>query len=241
MLSSRERPRSNNLLLDSLPQADFELLAPTLEEVDLQQTEILHRVREPISEVFFPTAGLLSWVNTTPQGEEIEMGVTGNEGMAGIPLFLDEGGAPWQVQVQIKGRALKMRAEEFSEVLRQSAVLQQRVAAFTYLKIVQLSQSVLCNRFHRVEERLCRWLLAAQDSVGTPELLLTRDILAQMIGSGRPAVSMVTSELRSAGLVRAVRGKITILDRKGIEASACECYQLVKQEFDRYLEDKLQM
>ncbi|HEY9764019.1 MAG TPA: Crp/Fnr family transcriptional regulator, partial [Trichocoleus sp.] len=192
-----------------------------------------------ITEVYFPTAGLLSWVNSTPQGEEVEMGVTGNEGMAGIPLFLKEEGSPWKVQVQIKGRALKLRADSFTEVLKQAPVLQQKVAAFTYLKIVQLSQSVLCNRFHRVEERLCRWLLAAQDCVDTSELLLTRDILAQMIGSGRPAVSLVTAELQSAGLVQAARGRITIVNRKGIEASACECYQLVKEEFNRYLSDQL--
>lgn len=239
MPNLEERRISNNYVLDSLPQKEYALLQPNLESVELQQGEVLHQIREPITEVYFPTAGLLSWVNSTPQGEEVEMGVTGSEGMAGIPLFLNEDGAPWKVQVQIKGRALRLSAEKFTKVLHRSPVLQQRVAAFTYLKIVQLSQSVLCNRFHRVEERLCRWLLAAQDCVDTPELLLTRDILAQMIGSGRPAVSLVTAELQSAGLVRAARGRITILDRKGIEASACECYQLVKQEFNKYLSDRL--
>lgn len=239
MPNLEERRISNNYVLDSLPQEEYALLQPHLEDVELQQGEILHQVREQITEVYFPTSGLLSWVNSTPQGEEVEMGVTGNEGMAGIPLFLKEEGAPWKVQVQIKGRALKLRAETFMIILSRAPLLQQKVAAFTYLKIVQLSQSVLCNRFHRVEERLCRWLLAAQDCVDTSELLLTRDILAQMIGSGRPAVSLVTAELQSAGLVQAARGRITILNRKGIEASACECYQLVKQEFNKYLNDKL--
>jgi CRP-like cAMP-binding protein len=239
--SPEERQVSHNYLLDSLPNWDFSLLADRLEEVELAHGEILHGIREPITEVYFPTAGLLSWVNVTPQGEEIEMGVTGNEGMAGIPLFLNEGGAPWQLQVQIKGQALKLGSDIFLEVLDQSAALQKRVAAFTYLKIVQLSQSALCNRFHRVEERLSRWLLAAQDCTETSELLLTRDILAQMIGSGRPTVSLVAGELQSAGLISATRGKITILDRKGLEATACDCYRVVKQEFNYYINERLRV
>ncbi|MBD0267492.1 MAG: Crp/Fnr family transcriptional regulator [Cyanobacteria bacterium Co-bin8] len=239
MFNPEERKISHNYLLDSLPLQDFGLIWPRLEEVELSHAAILHGIREPITEVYFPTAGLLSWVNVTPLGEEIEMGVTGNEGMAGIPLFLNEGGAPWQVQVQIKGQALRLEADTFLEILDQSTTLQKRVAAFTYLKIVQLSQSVLCNRFHRVEERLCRWLLAAQDCTETSELLLTRDVLAQMIGSGRPTVSLVTGELQSAGLISATRGKITILDRKGLEATACDCYRLVKQEFNHYINERL--
>lgn len=219
MPNLEKRQISNNYILDSLPSAERALLANQLEDVELHQGEVLHGIREQITEVYFPTAGLLSWVNSTPQGEEIEMGVTGNEGMAGIPLFLNEGGAPWQVQVQIKGRALKLRAEAFVGILNQAPVLQERVAAFTYLKIVQLSQSVLCNRFHRVEARLCRWLLAAQDCIETPELRLTQEILAQMIGAGRPAVSLVTSGLHSAGLIRATRGKITLLNLLTAKAS----------------------
>ncbi|HEY9761429.1 MAG TPA: cyclic nucleotide-binding domain-containing protein, partial [Trichocoleus sp.] len=128
MPNSEERRISNNYVLDSLPQEEYALLQPNLEEVELQQGEVLHEVRERITEVYFPTAGLLSWVNSTPQGEEVEMGVTGNEGMAGIPLFLKEEGSPWKVQVQIKGRALKLRADSFTEVLKQAPVLQQKVA-----------------------------------------------------------------------------------------------------------------
>lgn len=227
--------RFNNFILNSLPQLDCDRLQGRLEPVELHQGDILHQLRAEIDYVYFPTSGLLSWVNATPAGEEIEMGVTGSEGMAGIPLFLGGRGAPWRIQVQIPGHALRLRADQFTAFLNQSPTLQTLAAAFTYLKIVQLSQSVICNRFHRVEERLCRWLLNAQDCTNTPELLLTRDILAQMIGAGRPAVSLVTSELQLAGLIQTARGRITILDRKGMEGTACECYHLVKQELRYYL------
>lgn len=231
--------RSNNLILDSLPAADYDYLHPKLQAVELRQEETLHGFQEVIDHVYFPTAGLLSSIHSTSEGDTVEIGVTGNEGTTGVPLFLGHTTALYHVEVQLAGTALRLRAEEFLEALDRSATLRQRLAAFTYLKMTQLAQSALCNRFHSVEERLCRWLLVAQDRVESPELLLTRDILAQMIGSRRPAVSLVTGTLQSAGLLRAQRGKITILNREEMEASSCECYQLVKRELDAYLNQKL--
>ncbi|HEY9700719.1 MAG TPA: Crp/Fnr family transcriptional regulator [Trichocoleus sp.] len=236
MHSSKIRQRSNNLLLDSLPQVDFDLLHSRVEQVELQQGDILYRAKEPITEIYFPTTGFLSLVNSTPDGEIVEVGATGIEGFVGIPLFLGENTAPYQVEVQISGRALKLSTTAFIEVLDRSVALRERVAAFIYLKIAQLNQSAVCNRFHRVEERLCRWLLVAQDRMRTPELALTREVLAHMVGSRRPAISLVTNVLQAEGLILAERGKITILDRKGMETCACECYHIMREEVDRYLE-----
>ncbi|MCU0537171.1 MAG: Crp/Fnr family transcriptional regulator [Hydrococcus sp. Prado102] len=224
-----------NFILGSLPQTEYEWLRPRLKEVELQQSYILYRAREQISAVYFPTTCLLSWTNSTEMGEIVEVGITGSEGLAGVILLLNEHISPWQVEVQMSGRALKLSKEDFIAALDRSSTLRQKVSAFTYLKMVQINQSALCNRFHNVEERLCRWLLAVQDRSKTSEFSLTRDLLANMIGAGRPSVSITTGILQSAGLIRANRGTITILNREGMEDAACECYQIVKEALDRYL------
>lgn len=235
MTNLHARSRSHNLILDSLPPEDCDYLWPNLQRVELQQGEIIHPYQSPVTEVYFPTVGVLSLINSTAEGDTVEIGVTGNEGVAGVPLFLGQTRTLYQVEVQIMGSALKLKAGIFLEALNRSAILRQRLAAFTYSKMLQISQSAVCNRFHGVEERLCRWLLIAQDRTKSPELLLTRDILAQMIGARRPAVSLVTGALQTAGLIRAERGRITILNREEMEASSCECYRIVGQELDRYI------
>jgi CRP-like cAMP-binding protein len=197
---------------------------------------VLCAIRQPITQIYFPTTALLAWVHSTAEGETVEVGATGFEGLVGTTLLLGRDIAPWEVNVSITGEAYNLSIEVFVNALQTSEVLRQKVAAFTYLKMTQLNQSALCNRFHSLEQRLCRWLLAASDRVKTPELLLTRDILATMIGSTRPAVSIVTGTLQSAGLIRAVRGKVTILNHEEMEEATCECYHVIKQEFDLYLQ-----
>ncbi|RUR85041.1 Crp/Fnr family transcriptional regulator [Chlorogloeopsis fritschii PCC 9212] len=238
MLNSSETQRSKNFILNSLPQDEYDRLHPHLERVDLHQNDVLTRIREPIAYVYFPTTVLASWVYSTQEGETVEVGITGFEGVVGTTFLFNPNSAPWQVEVHLAGEAFKLSTEIFARVLNKSVVLRQKVTAFTYLKLMQLTQSALCNRFHTVEQRLCRWLLAAHDRVQTSELLLTRDILASMIGSTRPAVSIVTGTLQTAGLIRATRGKITIVNRKEMEEVTCECYHIIKHEFDRYLQIK---
>jgi CRP-like cAMP-binding protein len=226
---------SKNFILGSLPTTEYEWLRPKLKEVELQQGDLLYRARERIPAVYFPTTCLLSWTNSTEMGEIVEVGITGNEGLAGVVLLLNEHISPWQVEVEICGSALKLSTEDFTAAIARSATLRQKVAAFTYLKMVQLNQAALCNRFHSVEERLCRWLLAACDRCKTSEFSFTREILANMIGAGRPSVSLATGILQSAGLIRANRGYITILNREEMEDAACECYQILKKALARYL------
>ncbi|MBD2464690.1 Crp/Fnr family transcriptional regulator [Oscillatoria sp. FACHB-1407] len=230
---------ATNFILDSLPPVEHEWLQPKLREVYLQQNDILYRVGEPIQDVYFPTTCLLSWTKSTEMGELVEVSITGYEGVAGMILLLNETISPWQTDVQLAGKAFKLSTEDFINALGRSPVLHQRVAAFASLKMVQISQSALCNRFHSLEERLCRWLLSAQDHSNTSEFLLTREILAGMIGAGRPAVSLATTILQSAGLIRTTRGSITILNREGMEEAACECYQVFKGALDRYLAQEI--
>ncbi|MGG6287214.1 Crp/Fnr family transcriptional regulator [Leptolyngbya sp. AN03gr2] len=227
-----------NFILDSLPQDEYALLQPHLQSVELRQNDILCGIRQPVQQVYFPTTALLSWVHSTAEGDTVEVGATGFEGFVGTPLLLGRAIAPWQVSVIITGKGYQLSAEDFVSALPQAPVLRQKALEFTYLKLTQLNQSALCNRFHAVEQRLCRWLLAANDRVKTPELLLTRDILATMIGSHRQAVSIVTGTLQTAGLIRTARGRVTILNREEMEETTCECYHIIKQEFDLYLQSE---
>ncbi|MFB2896370.1 Crp/Fnr family transcriptional regulator [Aerosakkonemataceae cyanobacterium BLCC-F50] len=235
MLHSAQCQQSGNLILDSLPSNEYDLLHPHLKKVQLRQNEILCRIREPIEQVYFPSTALLSWVHSTVEGGTVEVGATGFEGLVGTTFLLERDDTPWQTNVIVAGEAYQLSPEVFVNALQNSIVLQQKLKAFTYLKLMQVTQSALCNRFHSVEQRLCRWLLAAEDRVKTPELRLTQDILATMIGSNRPAVSIVTGTLQSSGLIRTSRGKVTILNREEMEKTTCECYHIVKQEYDRYL------
>jgi CRP-like cAMP-binding protein len=230
-----EQQRFGNFILDSLPLEESERLRSHLKQVTLKQGDKLMGVREPISQVYFPVTAIVSWMNSTIEGDTLEIGLTGLEGMVGTTLLFSQEVAPWEVQVQLTGEAFQMSAAAFLSVLPDCPVLRQKVGDFAYLKMMQLTQSVLCNRFHAVEQRLCCWLLEADDRAETSELRLTRDTLANMIGSTRPAVSLVTGTLRAAGLIRTTRGEVTILDRAEMEEASCECYHIIKQQFDTYL------
>jgi CRP-like cAMP-binding protein len=230
-----EHQQVGNFILDSLPQAEYERLRPHLEPVTLQQGEILVRLRQPILQVYFPVTAVVSWVNATADGDTIEVGMTGFEGVIGSILLFNQKVEPWEVEVQLTGDAYQLSVETFMSALQHCSTLRQKVGDFAYLKMMHLTQSALCNRFHATEQRLCRWLLATHDRTGTLELLLTRDLLAKMIGSTRPAVSIITGTLQSAGLIRAGRGKVTILDREEMKEATCECYHIIKQQFDNYL------
>jgi len=235
MAMIEQNRHSGNFILDSLPQKDYELLHPYVEPIFLEQGDTLYHVQESITQVYFPTTALLSWVHSTSEGETVEVGIIGFEGMVGTSLMFNHDILPWRVKVQLSGEAFRVGAKAFIAILQQSEILRQKVASFIQVKLIQLTQYALCNRFHAAEQRLCRWLLAAQDRVKTHELLLTRDVLAETIGATRPVVSIVTGTLQSAGLIRAVRGKITILNREDMEEATCECYHVLKQAFDFYL------
>ncbi|HVF88506.1 MAG TPA: Crp/Fnr family transcriptional regulator [Blastocatellia bacterium] len=227
-----------NHVLDSLPEAELGRLQPFLSQVAMQQSSIVYNPRSEIDYVYFPLTCLLSWVVTTLEGEMIEAGITGYEGMLGTQVLMGESLSAYRVEVELAGVALRMRADDFRKESAALPSLHRILLRYIYTQITQLTQSVGCNRFHTVEERLCRWLLVAHDRAKSDELQLTQEIVANMIGARRPAVNIVTGTLQSAGLIKGRRGRIIIIDRQGLEDSACECYRIVKEEMDRFMSIK---
>lgn len=228
-------PAPQNQLLSALPQEEFERLWPNLEFVSLAFQQVLSEANQAIEYVYFPNNGIISLVTITEDGGTVEAATVGNEGMVGISVFLGVDKVPVQAISQMPGDALRMRTETFKREITPNSPLYPLLLRYTQVLISQLSQTVACNRLHSVEERCCRWLLLCQDRVRSNQFALTQETLAQMLGVRRASVSVVAAILQKAGLIRYTRGKITILDRAGLEAASCECYRVVKAEFDRLL------
>lgn len=230
-------PLPQNQLLAALPQKEFERLWPNLEIVSLTFQQILYEANQPIEYVYFPNNGIISLVTITEDGGTVEAATVGNEGMVGICVLLGVDEIPVRAISHIAGEAWRMKTETFKREITSDSPLYALLLRYTQVLVSQLSQTVACNRLHSVEERCCRWLLLCQDRVQSNQFALTQETLAQMLGVRRASVSVVAAILQKAGLIRYSRGKITILDRTGLEAASCECYRVVKAEFDRLLND----
>jgi CRP-like cAMP-binding protein len=224
-----------NRLLAALPRDEYDRLHPNLAKVSLPLKEILYEANGPIPHVFFPLNGVVSLVIIMEGDFSLEVGTIGNEGMVGTPIFLGSESSPTRAISQVPGEALRMEAKVFQEEMKRGGPLYGLVQRYTQAMINQISQSTVCNHRHSVQKRMCRWLLMSHDRVGTDEFQLTQEFLAQMLGVRRPTVSAVAGILQKAGLLTYHRGRLTILDRKGLEAASCECYQVVMEELDRLL------
>ncbi len=223
-----------NRLLTVLPRADYDRLRPHLEKVSLPLKDVLYEANGPISHVFFPLNGVVSLV-LMDGGFSLEVGTIGNEGMVGTPVFLGAESSPSRAISQVPGEALRLETEVFQEEMKRAGPLYGLVLRYTQAMINQISQSTVCNHRHSVQKRMCRWLLMSHDRVGTDEFHLTQEFLAQMLGVRRPTVTAVAGTLQKAGLISYHRGRLTILDRKGLEAASCKCYEVVAKELDRLL------
>jgi len=231
-----------NQLLSALPTEEYQRLLPNLESVSLplkQIKQIIYVPNEPIEYVYFPNNGIVSLVNVTEDGGTVEAATVGNEGMVGIPVLLGADKMIIQAIVQIVGDALRMKADVFKREVTPGTQLHNLLLRYTLALMNLISQSVACNSLHPVEQRCCRWLLLCQERVKSEQFLLTQEFLAQMLGVRRATVSGVAATLQQAGLIRYSRGKITICDRPSLEASSCECYRIVKEEFERLLKENL--
>jgi CRP-like cAMP-binding protein len=226
-------PFSQNQLLASLPLDELQRLHPHLEEVFLDYGQSIILPNQPIAFIYFPLDCLLSLVTVMEDGSSVESGAIGREGMAGIPVLLDAGMTPMQTLAQIPGRAVRVKAEILKAEFNTSPALQKLLYRYIHTITVVGSQTAACNRLHPVEIRLCRWLLMSSDGIGSTQLPLTQEFLATMLGSRRASVSEAAAKLQEAGLICYYRGQIQIVDRKGLETTACECYQVVKAEYDR--------
>jgi CRP-like cAMP-binding protein len=231
----RMRVPGENRLLAALPRDEYARLLPNLEKVSLALKAILHEANRPIAHVFFPLHGLISLVLPTAGGLAVEVGTVGNEGFVGTPVFLGTDRSPTRALAQVAGEALRIEAHLFQEEMRRGGPLHGLVQRYTQALINQISQSTVCNHLHSVEQRLCRCLLMTHDRVAADEFPLTQEFLAEMLAVRRPTVTAVAGALQKAGLISYHWGRITILDRKGLEAASCECYRVVQKELDRLL------
>ncbi|HEY9833429.1 MAG TPA: Crp/Fnr family transcriptional regulator [Stenomitos sp.] len=226
-------PLSPNRLLASLPSEELTALQPHLEQVSLSLGQPIIFPDEPIPFIYFPLNALLSLVTVMEDGSTVEAGAIGREGMAGLPILLDAGTTPMQTLTQIPGQAVRIKAEIIKKAFDQGGALQKILHLYIHTTLVTSSQTAACNRLHHIETRLCRWLLMSSDGVSSEELALTQEFLATMLGVRRAGVSEAASQLQDQGLIRYQRGRIQIVDKKRLEASACECYKVVKAEYNR--------
>jgi len=223
-----------NRLLVALPRGDYHRMLPRLEKVSLSLKDVLYEANGPIAHVYFPLSGVVSLV-IMDSGSTLEVGIIGNEGMVGTPVFLGAERSPTQAIVQIQGEAMRMEAKFFQKEMKHDGPLYGLVQRYTQAMINHISQCLICNRRHSVKQRMCRWLLMSCNRVGADEFQLTHEFLAQMLGVCRPTVTAVAGTLQKAGLIDYHRGRITVLDKKGLEAACCECYEVIARELDRLL------
>ena len=226
----------HNLLLASLPRDVFARLEPELTKVSVALKQTLLEPNRVIEEVYFPVTGVMSLVLELQDGGRAEVGTVGNEGMVGVPVFLGADTSPTRCFSQVPGDALTLPVPKFREALAAAdGVLHRLVARYSQAVLNQISQSVACNHLHSIEQRTARWLLMTHDRVGGDEFPMTQEFLAQMLGVRRPSVTIAAGLLEKAGMIAYKRGRITIVDRERLEATSCECYRVVRAEFDRLL------
>jgi CRP-like cAMP-binding protein len=224
---------SDNLLLAHLPAEELELLRPHMEQVQLAHGDRIIEPHVPIKDMYFPLNCLLSMVTTMEDGATVESGSIGREGMSGTPVLLDASETTMPTFVQIPGVAVRIKAKLIKEIYEQGGALKKILNRYIHTVIVVSSQSVACNRLHHIEGRLARWLLMSSDGVNSEEVNLTHEYLAVMLGVRRAGVSEAAAKLQEKNLIRYNRGNVLILDRPALEASTCECYHVVKDEYER--------
>lgn len=225
-----------NRLLAALAPHDYERLAPHLKEVHLDRGRVLYEPGERIDQVYFPLGGLVSLVSLQEDGGSVETGAVGCEGVVAIDCLLGDRISYNRALAQLPGKALCMPASPFLELWESSRSFRQIIMAYNHAFATLVFQSVACNISHSAEVRLARWILMCVDRCGDGETVaLTHEYLADMLGVGRPTITVVARTLQAAGLIRYSRGVITVLDREGLEAASCECYWKVRETFERLL------
>jgi CRP-like cAMP-binding protein len=224
-----------NRLLDNLPDAELDALRPQLEPVSLARTQYLIVPHEPIPYAYFPVTSLASLVTVLEDGSTVEAGAVGREGMVGVPILLDARTTPMETLVQIPGDAIRVKADALKKAFDGGGVLHDLLNRYIHTIFVGASQTAACNRRHQLELRLARWLLMSSDGVGSNEVALTQEFLATMLGVRRAGVTQAALYLQESGFIEYTRGRIRILDREKLEAATCECYHMVKEEFERLL------
>jgi CRP-like cAMP-binding protein len=232
---SEASPQAVNRLLAALPDAEYQRLIPHLEQVPLSFKQVLHDVGEPIEYVYFPHQSIVSALSTMEDGSMVEVGLMGNDGIVGIPAALGDNIAATTATVQVPDSAMRMKVSVLKTEFGRGGVLQSLLLRYMQAQHAFVSQNAACNRLHQLDGRLARWLLLVCDRVESNELPLTHEFMAQMLGVRRAGVTEAANTLQQAGLIRYTRGKVTILNRKELEAASCECYEIINGEYARLL------
>jgi CRP-like cAMP-binding protein len=226
-----------NRILGALPNEEYGRIAPHLSEVTFEKDDVIYRSEDPIDFVYLPESGLISLLSTTETGSTIEVAMLGKEGVVGLPVVLKNHIIPYEVKVRFRTKALRIKAEIFQEEFDKGQVLHDFLLRYLNVMLTQISQSSICNRFHTIEATLSRWLLTVQDQTSSTTLDLTQKVISEALGVPRTGVTVAAGALQTAGAIRYSRGKIVILDRVRLESRSCECYRIIRDELDHFLNE----
>jgi len=233
-----DNPR-NNLLIASLPEDEFERWLPELELVDLPLGQVLYESGTTLRHVYFPTTAIVSLLYVMENGASAEIAVVGKEGLVGISLFMGGETTPSRAVVQSAGQGFRLNSRALKNEFNRAGPVLHLLLRYTQALITQMTQTAVCNRHHSLDQQLCRWLLLSLDRLQGNELVMTQELIANMLGVRREGVTEGALRLQRQGLIRYARGHITVLDRPGLERRTCECYAVVKKEYDRLLPSTL--
>lgn len=236
-LSNPNDPRNarQNRLLAALPEAEWARWQGQLEAVEMPLGQVLYESGSTLSHVYFPTTAIVSLLYVMEDGSSAEIAVVGREGLVGISLFMGGASTPSRAVVQSAGQGFRLRSNLMLEEFNRAGPAMHLLLRYTQALITQMAQTAVCNRHHSLDQQLCRWLLLSLDRLPSNELVMTQELIANMLGVRREGVTEAAGHLQAAGLIQYRRGLITVLDRPGLEQRTCECYAVVKREYDRLL------
>ena len=228
-----------NSLLAALPDAEWRRWEPLLEQVEMPLSQVLYEPDTTLTHVYFPTTSIVSLLYVMENGASAEIAVVGNEGLVGVSLFMGGESTPSRAVVQSAGHGFRLKAQLMKDEFNRAGPVLHLLLRYTQALITQMSQTAVCNRHHTLDQQLCRWLLLSLDRLQANELMMTQELIANMLGVRREGVTEAAGKLQHAGLISYARGHIRVLDRPGLEERACECYAVVKNEYDRLLPQKI--
>jgi len=234
MESSSSGPRANHLLA-VMPDPEWQRVGPQLEAVDLPLGQVLYESGSKMSHVYFPVDAIISLLYVMEDGASAEIAVVGNEGLVGIALFMGGESTPSRAVVQSAGRGYRLRAAAIKQEFDRSGPVMHLLLRYTQALITQMAQTAVCNRHHTLDQQLCRWLLLSLDRLSGDELVMTQELIANMLGVRREGVTEAALKLQKLGIIRYKRGHISVIDRGALQGRVCECYGVVKAEYDRLL------
>ena len=237
-MTSTPEPR-NNQLLAALPAAEWQRWLPQLEQVEMPLGQVLYESGSTLSHVYFPLTAIVSLLYVMENGASAEIAVVGNEGIVGISLFMGGESTPSRAVVQSAGHGVRLSAHAMKDEFNRAGPVLHLLLRYTQALITQMAQTAVCNRHHSLDQQLCRWLLLSLDRLQGNDLVMTQELIANMLGVRREGVTEAALTLQKVGLIRYARGHISVLDRTGLEQRTCECYEVVKKEYDRLLPERL--